>query len=64
MIKLIKIYNLNHYSEDNAYINANFISSIDEKNCGNIYLIKMNNGSTYETDKDSFEKIMEVISND
>lgn len=61
MINLIEIYNWNADEDDRAFINIEQISSIEEKNYGNIYLIRMNNGNTYETDKRSFEKILKRV---
>lgn len=61
MINLIEIYNLNTGEDDRAFINIEQISSIQEKNYGNIYLICMNNGNSYETDKKSFEKILKRV---
>lgn len=61
MINLIEIYNLNTGEDDRVFINIEQISSIQEKNYGNIYLICMNNGNSYETDKKSFEKILKRV---
>lgn len=61
MINLVKIYNFNSNDSDVAYINVERISSIKEENYGNTYMIYMDNNCLYETDKDSFKKIMEAI---
>lgn len=66
MIKLVKINNINHLPNITAatYINPNHIAYIDERNSGEIYVITTVNNSIINTDKESFDRIMEVIKND
>ena len=64
MINLIKINNLNRglTNEDTFYINIHQISFIEHlKNLDNTYYITMNNGIRCCTDKEGFEKILEVF---
>ena len=66
MNKLVKINNINCLPNiaDVTYINPNHIAYINERNSGKVYVITTVNNSIINTDKESFDRIMEVIKND
>lgn len=66
MIKLVKINSINRLPNiaDVTYINPNYIAYINKRNSGEVYVITTVNNSIINTDKESFDRIMEVVKND
>ena len=62
-IKDFDRYDTNHSCGSCVFINVDQISSIGI-DYENNYIVNMNNGSFFRTDKECFETIMEEIKND
>lgn len=60
MSEILKIHNYVD-EEDEIFINIKHVASIKKRNYDNTYWIVMDNGYKYNTDKDTFDKIMKLM---